>query len=225
MLLAAAAALGVASAASSYPSFAELSGKPYNVTYDERALKIDGEHALFVSGAVHPPRGSPAMWRTWLAEAKANGLNMVQVYIFWNYHEPEEDVMDFGGVQANANLTLFMHEASAAGLFVNLRVGPYVCAEWTYGGIPAWLGQKPGVKFRQTNAVWQPAMKKFFGQIIDLMADGSFFASQGGPIMLVQVENELPKTARNALPPPPPAAAAAAAAAALLHTGGCCCCS
>jgi beta-galactosidase len=69
-----------------------------------------------------------------------------------------------------------------------------VCAEWTYGGIPAWLGQKEGVLFRQTNSVWQPAMEKWFGKIIDLMAAGNFFATQGGPIVLVQVENELPKT-------------------------------
>ena len=77
-LIAAGAALGLASAAApmSYPSFAELGGKPYKVSYDKRALTVDGEHALFLSGAVHPPRGSPAMWRTWLAEARANGLNI-----------------------------------------------------------------------------------------------------------------------------------------------------
>ena len=197
LLLAAAAATTTAAAAAgspSYPQFSDMESQPYKVSYDKRALTINGEHALFVSGAIHPPRGTPAMWRTWLAQAKTNGLNMVQVYIFWNYHEPVEGQLDFGQTQPNANLTLFMEEASAAGLFVNLRIGPYVCAEWTYGGIPAWLGQKEGVKFRQTNAVWQPAMKSFFNEIIGLMAKGMFFASQGGPIMLVQVENELPKT-------------------------------
>jgi beta-galactosidase len=62
-----------------------------------------------------------------------------------------------------------------------------VCAEWTYGGIPAWLGQKPGVAFRQTNSVWQPAMEKWFNVIVKLMADGKYFATHGGPIVLVQV--------------------------------------
>ena len=91
---------------------------------------------------------------------------MVQVYIFWNYHEPEEGVMDWGRVQPSANLTLFMQEAAAAGLFVNLRIGPYVCAEWTYGGIPAWLGQKPGVAFRQTNAVyWAGIITRLHGEL------------------------------------------------------------
>ena len=80
-------------------------------------------------------------------------------------------------------------------MYISTHLPPrYVCAEWTYGGIPAWLGLKPGVAFRETNAVWQPAMEAWFNVIVDRMAKGSFFASQGGPIVLVQVENELPKT-------------------------------
>eukprot|EP00040_Diaphanoeca_grandis_P031845 m.191403 g.191403 ORF g.191403 m.191403 type:complete len:783 (+) comp32431_c0_seq1:96-2444(+) len=171
-----------------YASYSDLDGKPYTVTFDQRSLKINGAPTLFVSGAIHPPRGTPAMWQTWFRLAKANGLNMIQVYIFWNFHEPTEGALDFSG---RGNLTLFMQGAQEAGLFVNLRIGPYVCAEWTYGGIPAWLGQKPGVAFRQSNPVWQPAMEKFFNLIIDMMAKGNFFATQGGPIVLTQVENEL----------------------------------
>lgn len=108
-----------------------------------------------------------------------------------SYHEPLEDQYDWSG---RGNLTKFMEMASSAGIFVNLRIGPYVCAEWTYGGLPAWLGQKDGVAFRQTNSVWQPAMEKWFNTIVSLMAKGNFFATQGGPIVLVQVENELPAT-------------------------------
>lgn len=108
----------------------------------------------------------------------------LQVYIFWNFHEEVEGQFNFAG---RGNLTLFMQKAAKAGLFVNLRIGPYVCAEWTYGGLPAWLGLKDGVAFRQTNAVWQPAMQKWFELIVDRMAAGKFFASQGGPIVLVQV--------------------------------------
>ena len=122
----------------SYPTFDEMNGVPYNVSYDKRALMLDGKHALFVSGAVHPPRGTPDDWNTWITLAKKNNINMLQVYIFWNFHEEEEGVFNFEG---RGNLTLFMEKAAAAGLFVNLRIGPYVCAEWTYGGLPAWLGQ------------------------------------------------------------------------------------
>ena len=65
------------------------------VGYDKRALQIAGEPALFVSGAIHPPRGTPEMWSGWFAKAKENNLNMVQVYIFWNYHEPLEGEFNF----------------------------------------------------------------------------------------------------------------------------------
>lgn len=176
---------------SSYPTFADMGGKPYSVSYDKRSLRIAGKPALFVSGAIHPPRGTPEMWQGWFDMARLNNLNMVQVYIFWNYHEPIEGKYDWSG---RGNLTNFMQMARDSGIFVNLRIGPYVCAEWTYGGLPAWLGQKPGVAFRQTNAVWQPAMEKWFRTVVDQMAAGKFFATQGGPIVLVQVENELPKT-------------------------------
>ena len=86
-------------------------------------------------------------------------------------------------------------EARGVGhFFVNLRIGPYVCAEWTYGGIPAWLGLKPGVAFRQTNKLWQDAMEKWFALVVRRMAEASLFATSGGPIVLVQVENELQPT-------------------------------
>jgi beta-galactosidase GanA len=219
----------------SYPAFSDLGGKPYNVSYDARALTIDGSRAIFLSGAVHPPRGTQDDWNSWFDSAKKNGLNMLQVYVFWNFHEEVEGEFNFEG---RGDLSEFVRRAGAAGLFVNLRIGPYVCAEWTYGGLPAWLGQKPGVAFRQTNPVWQPAvpaagtepsgsscarpciaphavsvsltflastsyqhvcavhrqMAKFFNGIVDRMAQGGHFATQGGPIVLVQVENELPAT-------------------------------
>ena len=184
-------AMCTATVSASYPAFADFAGKAYNVSYDKRTITLDGEHAIFLSGAVHPPRGTQGDWDSWFSSAKANGLNMVQVYVFWNFHEEVEGEYNFEG---RGDLSEFVKRAAAAGLFVNLRVGPYVCAEWTYGALPAWLGMKPGVAFRQTNAVWQPAMEKFFGDIVDLMAAAGHFATQGGPIVLVQVENELPAT-------------------------------
>ena len=62
-----------------YPTFADMKGQPYSVTYDKRSLKIAGEAALFVSGAIHPPRGTPGMWAGWFKKAKRNNLNMIQV--------------------------------------------------------------------------------------------------------------------------------------------------
>ena len=127
-----------ATASPSYPSYADFGGQAYNVSYDKRALTLNGEGALFLSGAVHPPRGTPDDWQGWFASAKANGLNMLQVYVFWNVHEPTYDfsgnhVYDYSG---RANLTLFLQTAMEVGIFVNLRIGPYVCAEWSFGGLP-----------------------------------------------------------------------------------------
>jgi beta-galactosidase GanA len=174
-----------------FPSFADFEGLPYTVSYDARALTLSGQRALFLSGAMHPPRGSPEQWDGWFAQARRNGLNMVQVYVFWNFHQPTEDTLDWGG---RANLTDFVQRAAKANLFVNLRIGPYVCAEWTYGGIPAWLGLKPGVRFRQSNPIWQTAMERWFNVVVGAMAKARLFATQGGPIVLVQVENELQPT-------------------------------
>lgn len=85
LLLAAAGCVALTSAAlavdgsSAYPSFRDFDGKAFNVSYDKRAITLDGSHVLFLSGAVHPPRGTPDDWDTWLAAANENGLNMVQV--------------------------------------------------------------------------------------------------------------------------------------------------
>ena len=181
----------VAASIAGFPSFADFAGAPYTVSYDKRALTLNGDRAVFLSGSLHPPRGSPEMWDGWFAQAKSNGLNMVQVYVFWNFHQPTEDALEWHG---RANLTDFVARAASSGLFVNLRIGPYVCAEWTYGGLPAWLGLKPGVRFRQSNPIWQPAMEAWFNVVVRAMSAARLFATQGGPIVLVQVENELPRT-------------------------------
>ncbi|CAF1541268.1 unnamed protein product [Adineta steineri] len=75
----------------------------------------------------------PGMWPYIMSMAKQNGLNTVQTYVFWNIHEQKRGTYDFSG---RANLSQFLQDAANAGLFVNLRIGPYVCAEWDYGGFP-----------------------------------------------------------------------------------------
>ena len=105
---------------------------------------------------------------------------------FWNWHEPVEGQLDWSG---RGNLTLFLDAIAAAGLFANLRIGPYVCAEWDYGGIPTWLAYKEGMRFRTTNQPWQDAVQKWMGTVINQTR--AYFADRGGPIVLAQVENEL----------------------------------
>lgn len=113
-----------------FPLFSEFAGSPYAVTYDNRSLLLNNDPALFASGVIHPPRFSgPAEWQQAFAGAKAMGLNAIQLYVFANAHQPTEDDWIWTD---NLNVTNFIELAGKADLFVNLRIGPYVCAEWDY---------------------------------------------------------------------------------------------
>lgn len=166
--------------------YERVRGRPYNVSYDSRALLINGERVLLQSGSVHYPRSSVAMWKSILAQAKAHGLNMIETYVFWNIHEEVEGVYDFS--TDNRNLTAFLQECADAGMLINLRLGPYVCAEWNLGGIPSWLKLKEGVVFRTMNEVWLEASQRFVSEVVKRVEP--FLARNGGPIVLAQIENE-----------------------------------
>eukprot|EP01113_Clastostelium_recurvatum_P013639 TRINITY_DN1727_c0_g1_i1.p1 TRINITY_DN1727_c0_g1~~TRINITY_DN1727_c0_g1_i1.p1 ORF type:complete len:771 (+),score=128.12 TRINITY_DN1727_c0_g1_i1:272-2314(+) len=125
------------------------------------------------------------MWDYIFKMAKAQGLNTIQTYVFWNLHERVQGKYDFSG---NGNLSLFLQTAADNGLFVNLRIGPYVCAEWAYGGLPVWLNQVPGISFRAYNMPWILEMYRFVADIVDYAKP--YLASNGGPIILAQIENE-----------------------------------
>ncbi|KAH3746266.1 Beta-galactosidase 5 [Pelomyxa schiedti] len=171
-------------------TYGQVGGAPYTVTYDQRSLLINGVNSLFISGSVHYPRATPAMWDTLFDLAISNGLNMIDLYVFWDLHEPLEGQFYWEG---NANLTHFVKLCGEHNLFVNLRIGPYVCAEWDYGGIPVWVGFKEGIKFRTSNDEWCSLMTLWFNRVVTMLRP--LFATHGGPIVLVQVENELGSSA------------------------------
>ncbi|KAE8648448.1 hypothetical protein Csa_009404, partial [Cucumis sativus] len=77
-----------------------------------------------------------------------------------------------------------------AGLYVVMRIGPYVCAEWNYGGFPVWLHNMPGIQLRTNNQVYKNEMQTFTTKIVNMCKQANLFASQGGPIILAQIENE-----------------------------------
>lgn len=102
-------------------------------------------------------------------------------------HEPVEGQFNWGD---RFNLTGFLDAVVEAGLFANLRIGPYVCAEWDLGGIPTWLQfNRPGIRYRSFESQWRQAMQQWFGQVV--AKTRNYYADHGGPIILVQVENEL----------------------------------
>ncbi|KAK2370800.1 beta-galactosidase [Trifolium repens] len=158
-----------------------------NVDYDHRALVIDGKRRVLISGSIHYPRSTPQMWPDLIQKSKDGGLDVIETYVFWNLHEPVKGQYDFDG---RKDLVKFVKTVAEAGLYVHLRIGPYVCAEWNYGGFPLWLHFIPGIKFRTDNEPFKAEMKRFTAKIVDLMKQEKLYASQGGPIILSQIENE-----------------------------------
>ncbi|KAJ6290203.1 hypothetical protein OIU78_026006 [Salix suchowensis] len=159
----------------------------YEVTFDNRAIKINGERKLIISGSIHYPRSTPEMWQSLIRKAKEGGLNTIETYVFWNAHEPEQRKYDFSG---HLDLVRFIETIQREGLYAILRIGPYVCAEWNYGGFPVWLHSLPNIETRTNNTVYQNEMRIFTQKIVGMMKHENFFASQGGPIILAQIENE-----------------------------------
>ncbi|XP_014501410.1 beta-galactosidase 16 [Vigna radiata var. radiata] len=158
-----------------------------NVTYDGRSLIIDGEHRILFSGSIHYPRSTPQMWPNLIAKAKEGGLDVIQTYVFWNLHEPQQGQYNFRG---RRNIVRFIKEIQAQGLYVTLRIGPYIESECTYGGLPIWLHDIPGIVFRSDNEQFKFHMQRFATKIVNVMKSANLYVSQGGPIILSQIENE-----------------------------------
>ncbi|XAR72703.1 Beta-galactosidase [Bertholletia excelsa] len=130
---------------------------------------------------------TPDMWPDILRKAKEGGINLIQTYVFWNIHEPQEGKFNFEG---NYDLVKYIKTIADAGLYCTLRVGPYIEAEWNFGGFPYWLKEVPGIVFRSDNEPFKYHMQKFVTMIIDMMKKENLFAPQGGPIIMAQIENE-----------------------------------
>ncbi|KAL5559655.1 hypothetical protein UlMin_035866 [Ulmus minor] len=157
------------------------------VTYDKKSLVIDGQHRILFSASIHYPRSTPQMWPSLIAKAKKGGIDVIQTYVFWNLHEPQQGQYDFGG---NNDLVKFIKEIQAQGLYASLRIGPYIESEWSYGGLPFWLHDIPGIVYRTDNEPFKNQMQRFTKKIVDMMKEDKLYASQGGPIIISQIENE-----------------------------------
>ncbi|CAN6882349.1 unnamed protein product [Brassica oleracea] len=157
------------------------------VSHDGRAITIDGNRRVLLSGSIHYPRSTPEMWPDLIKKGKEGGLDAIETYVFWNAHEPTRRQYDFSG---NLDLIRFLKTIQDQKLYVVLRIGPYVCAEWNYGGFPVWLHNMPDMEFRTTNKAFMNEMQNFTTMIVDMVKKNKLFASQGGPIILAQIENE-----------------------------------
>jgi len=169
------ALIGLRPARTQQPSFRAADGQ----------FLLNGKPFQVISGEMHYARIPRAYWRDRLRMAKAMGLNSVTTYVFWNAHEPRPGVYDFSG---NLDIAEFIREAQQEGLYVILRPGPYSCAEWEFGGFPAWLLKDPNLVVRSTDPQFLSAARTWLLRLGKEVAPLQI--GNGGPIILVQVENE-----------------------------------
>ncbi|MGB7137227.1 MAG: glycoside hydrolase family 35 protein [Acidobacteriaceae bacterium] len=148
---------------------------------------LNGKPFQILSGEMHYERIPRAYWRDRMEMAKAMGLNTIATYVFWNVHEPEPGRFDFSG---NADLPEFLREARQEGLYVILRAGPYSCAEWEFGGFPAWLLADPKMEtaLRSNDPAFMVPAERWLMKLGQEVAP--FQIGRGGPIIAVQMENE-----------------------------------
>ena len=155
------------------------------VTYDDRSILVDGERLCLVSGSLHYFRIPSGLWADRLLKAKRAGLNCISTYIPWNFHEPVEGQWQLTG---DHDVVEFVRLAEKLGLYVILRPGPYICAEWDFGGLPGWLTAKTGMNYRTSGAAFTHYYDKFFRQLLPRLAECQ--VTRGGNIILIQNENE-----------------------------------
>ncbi|XP_050301392.1 beta-galactosidase-1-like protein 2 [Anthonomus grandis grandis] len=144
------------------------------------------------SGAMHYFRVPRAYWRDRLKKIRAAGLNTVETYVPWNLHEPEQEKYDFGSGGSEfedfLHLEEFLNTAKEEDLFVILRTGPYICAEYNFGGFPSWLLRSTEMGFRTAEPTYMSYVTKYFNVLLTLLT--AFQFTKGGPIIGFQLENE-----------------------------------
>lgn len=151
----------------------------------DNAFMLDGEPIQLICGEMHYPRIPHEYWRDRMKRAKAMGINTISTYVFWNYHERQPGIFDFEG---QSDLARFVRTAQEEGLYVILRPGPYVCAEWDFGGYPYWLQKDRAMLYRSNDEAFLSACKRYIDRLGKELSP--LTVTNGGNILMVQVENE-----------------------------------
>lgn len=166
-------------------SISSFSQKKHTFEIKNGDFVYDGKPVRIISGEMHYPRIPHQYWRHRMQMLKAMGLNAVATYVFWNIHEPEPGKWDFTG---DKNLAEYIKIAGEEGLMVILRPGPYVCAEWEFGGYPWWLQNVEGLELRRDNEQFLKYTQLYINRLYKEV--GNLQITKGGPIVMVQAENE-----------------------------------
>lgn len=164
-----------------------LSGCTPKGTFEvgDKTFLLNGEPFVVKAAELHYPRIPKEYLGHRIQAAKALGMNTICLYVFWNYHEPEEGKYDFSGQK---DIAAFCKLAQKHDMYVIVRPGPYVCAEWEMGGLPWWLLKKKDIKLREQDPYYMERTKLFMNEVGKQLADLQI--SKGGNIIMVQVENE-----------------------------------
>ncbi|HEU0182964.1 MAG TPA: beta-galactosidase family protein [Agromyces mariniharenae] len=148
-------------------------------------FELDGRPHRILAGALHYFRVHPDLWADRIRKARLMGLNAIETYVAWNQHEPHR-----GEWRADGDLDLgrFLDLVAAEGMHAIVRPGPYICAEWDNGGLPAWLFRDPEVGVRRSEPHYVAAVSDYLRRVYEIVAPRQ--VDDGGPVILVQIENE-----------------------------------
>ena len=167
------------------PSVGFAAQKPGTFTVGDKTFLLNGQPFIVKAAEVHYPRIPRPYWEHRIQMCKALGMNTVCIYVFWNIHEQQEGQFDFTG---NNDVAEFCRLAQKNGMYVIVRPGPYVCAEWEMGGLPWWLLKKKDIKLRERDPYFMERVKIFEEKVGEQLAP--LIIQKGGPIIMIQVENE-----------------------------------
>ena len=167
------------------PATMQAASKPGTFTTGNKTFLLNGKPFVVKAAEVHYPRIPRPYWEHRIQMCKALGMNTVCIYVFWNIHEQKEGQFDFTG---NNDVAEFCRIAQKNGMYVIVRPGPYVCAEWEMGGLPWWLLKKKDIKLRERDPYFMERVKIFEQKVGEQLAPLTI--QNGGPIIMIQVENE-----------------------------------
>ncbi len=169
----------------SAPTASAQSKKAESFSVGDKTFLLNGKPFVVKAAEMHYPRIPREYWDHRIKMCKALGMNTVCIYVFWNIHEPQPGAFDFTG---NNDLAAFCRVVQDNGMYVIVRPGPYVCAEWEMGGLPWWLLKKKDIKLRDMDPYFMERVKLFENEVGKQLVDLQI--SKGGNILMVQVENE-----------------------------------
>ncbi|KAM3624499.1 uncharacterized protein V6R79_024275 [Siganus canaliculatus] len=159
--------------------------RSFSIDYKKDCFRKDGARFRYISGSIHYSRIPRVYWKDRLLKMYMAGLNAIQTYVPWNYHEETPGQYNFSG---DRDLQHFLQLANDIGLLVILRPGPYICGEWDMGGLPAWLLKKKDIVLRSSDPDYIAEVDKWMGKLLPMVKP--YLYQNGGPIITVQVENE-----------------------------------